>query len=93
MISKTLEEGKKWRMILLILFVYISIACIDKEKSPSSQFYSEEETYVYLCDSPGGKKYHFKETCRGLSRCKADIIKVSLEQAKKRGKTLCGWED
>ncbi len=80
-------------MIPLILFAYISIACIHKEKGPSSLSYNENETFVYLCNSPGGKKYHFKKTCRGLSRCKASIIKVTLEEAKNRGKTLCGWED
>ncbi len=48
--------------------------------------------FVFLCDSKGGKKYHLKEHCRGLSNCSHKIIKVTLEDAKKRGKTLCGWE-
>jgi hypothetical protein len=50
-------------------------------------------TYVYLCDSEGGKKYHFTESCRGLSNCKHRIVKVTLEEAKGLGKGLCGWED
>ncbi|SMC42449.1 hypothetical protein SAMN06296427_102123 [Moheibacter sediminis] len=50
------------------------------------------QTSVYLCDSSGGKKYHYSKGCRGLSNCQHEIIKVSLEDAKKRGKTLCGWE-
>lgn len=51
-----------------------------------------EPTTVYLCDSPGANRYHLQENCRGLSNCQHRIIKVSLEDAKKSGKTLCGWE-
>lgn len=69
---------------LLILFIFSSFTV---EKSSSA------ETSVYLYDSCGGKKYHYEKNCRGLSNCQHEIIKVTLEQAKKRGKTLCGWED
>lgn len=48
---------------------------------------------VYLCDSEGGKKYHFTKSCRGLANCEHEIIKVSISEAQRRGKTLCGWED
>ncbi|MBL4676906.1 MAG: hypothetical protein JKY70_11990 [Mucilaginibacter sp.] len=48
---------------------------------------------VYVCDSPNAKRYHLKEHCRGLSNCTYTIIKVSVDQAKKSGKTLCHWED
>lgn len=48
---------------------------------------------VYLCNSKGGKRYHFTKDCRGLSNCQAEIIKVTLDDAKKKGKTICGYED
>ena len=48
---------------------------------------------VYLCDSSGGKKYHYSKNCRGLSNCQHKIIKMSLQKAKSLGKDLCGWED
>lgn len=56
---------------------------------------SPDITYqdVYICNSKNAKKYHLKKNCRGLSACKADIKKLSLEKAKNIGKTLCGWED
>lgn len=57
---------------------------VAKEQSQNSE--------VYLCDSSGGKKYHFTKSCRGLSNCEHKIIKVSLKKAKGMGKTLCGWE-
>jgi len=50
-------------------------------------------TDVYICKSTGAKKYHLTENCRGLSNCKAEVGKVTLNAAQKQGKTLCGWED
>ncbi len=52
----------------------------------------KETTTVYLCDSDGGKKYHLRTSCRGLSNCQHKLISVTLEKAKKQGKALCGWE-
>ncbi len=48
---------------------------------------------VFICNSKNGKKYHFTKTCRGLNACKAAIKKLTLTDAKKLGKTICGWED
>ena len=51
------------------------------------------EADVYLCNSKGGKKYHFTKDCQGLRNCQAEIIKVTLSDAKSKGKTICGYED
>lgn len=51
------------------------------------------ETTVYICGPTGAKKYHYKETCRGLSSCSHGVVKTSLKQAQNFGLTLCGWED
>lgn len=48
---------------------------------------------VYICVSPGAKKYHYNENCRGLSNCKHEIRKVSKSEALDKGLGLCGWED
>lgn len=47
---------------------------------------------VYICDSRGGKKYHLRNDCRGLSHCTHHIIAITVEDAKKRGMDLCGFE-
>lgn len=65
---------------LLLLFIFLTSL-----KPP--------ETSVYICGSTGAKKYHFKETCRGLSSCNHGTVKTSIKQAKGLGLTLCGWED
>lgn len=51
------------------------------------------ETNVYICKGKYSKKYHYSESCRGLSNCKSSVNKVTLIEAKKIGRTLCGWED
>lgn len=56
-----------------------------------TSFYSESD--VYLCNTKGGKKYHFKKDCQGLRNCQGEIIKVTLTEAKEKGKTICGYED
>lgn len=48
---------------------------------------------VFICKTASSKKYHYSSNCRGLSRCSTKIYKVSLEEAKKLNRTLCGWED
>lgn len=49
--------------------------------------------WVYICNGPYSKKYHLIEDCRGLNRCSTNIEKVTLDKAKAKGRTLCGWED
>lgn len=61
--------------------------------SPTAHIPTEQSQDVFICDSRNGKKYHFSKTCRGLSACKASIKKMSLNDARKLGKTICGWED
>lgn len=63
--------------ILLLFFTAISF------KAP---------TTVYICNSDGAKKYHYKSGCRGLSNCQYKIVQTTLEKATKDKKTLCGWE-
>lgn len=68
------------KYILLLIFVF-------------STSFSPIETNVFICGSTGAKKYHYKETCRGLSSCKHEIVKTSLKKAQGFGLSLCGWED
>jgi hypothetical protein len=48
---------------------------------------------VYICNGKSSKKFHYKINCRGLSNCSTKIELVSLADAKKLGRTVCGWED
>ena len=66
-------------ILLLLLFTFAS--------------FTSSESDVYICVSKGAKRYHFTKTCKGLSNCKHTIKKVTLDEAKEMGLTLCGWED
>ncbi|MAN27919.1 MAG: hypothetical protein CMH15_08625 [Mesonia sp.] len=67
--------------MVFITFSSINLALVSSEKS------------VFICDSQTAKKYHYTNDCRGLNACKACIKKISLEDAKKLKRSLCGWED
>jgi hypothetical protein len=67
------------RILLLTFMLFAIYGCTDT-------------TTVYLCNSPYGKKYHLKANCRGLSNCSHRVIKTTLGQAEKLGKTRCGDE-
>ncbi|EAR16466.1 hypothetical protein RB2501_06190 [Robiginitalea biformata HTCC2501] len=48
---------------------------------------------VYICKGPQSKRYHLKASCHGLSRCSTQTYKVTIEEARELGRTLCGYED
>lgn len=56
-------------------------------------FTKKQEEVVYICNGPSSQKYHYTKSCRGLKRCSTKIYKVSLEEARNRQRTLCGYED
>ena len=48
---------------------------------------------VYICNGPQSTRYHLKENCSGLNRCSTEVQKVTIKQAKDKGRTLCKLED
>jgi hypothetical protein len=55
--------------------------------------HTSHDSYVYICKGPKSTKYHYTKTCRGLTNCSTDIYKVTMAEAKKLNRGLCGWED
>ncbi|MBQ6277900.1 MAG: hypothetical protein IJK62_14485 [Bacteroidales bacterium] len=45
---------------------------------------------VYICTGQYAKAYHRNRNCSGLGNCRAEIKQVSLEDAKRKGRTPCG---
>lgn len=79
---------------ILSAFLCLSLTSFTSNPIKQVAYRLKAETYVYICDSDTAKKYHLKKDCRGLNACTHRIIKVSLEEAAKKGKkNLCGWED
>lgn len=97
------------RMALWSLYVYIFVACGQQpgaDSFTSSRNFVQEsvasgnvetgkplDATVYVCNSSGAKKYHYKETCRGLGGCKHEVVTIDRGAAEKRGLELCKWED
>ncbi|WP_227871661.1 hypothetical protein [Flavobacterium kingsejongi] len=50
------------------------------------------ETYVYMCKSKAAKKYHYNKACAGMNACSQQIIKMTLKDAKDKGKEPCSLE-
>jgi 5-bromo-4-chloroindolyl phosphate hydrolysis protein len=67
------------KTVLLISLLLANMGCAD----PAT---------VYVCDSRNAVRYHLKANCRGLSNCTYRVMKVTVEEAKREGKTLCKWE-
>ena len=44
---------------------------------------------VYICTGPTAYAYHKTTNCKGLRRCKGDIQKISLGQAKAENRKAC----
>lgn len=52
-----------------------------------------ETDSVYICNGSASTKYHLSPKCRGLVRCTTLIEEIPIDEAKKKGRTLCGYED
>ena len=77
---------------LAILFFSVVLAFSFTQEEPETNI--TPNTEVWICVSEGAYAYHFKKDCRGLSNCKHEIKKMTLQEAFKLGKKkLCGWED
>lgn len=46
---------------------------------------------VYVCMGSQSKRYHKTPQCMGLSKCSKEVKEITLEEAKKMGRTPCGY--
>ena len=82
---------KKLLLLIFGISIFFSFTTSDVCNTFTTSDLSNDS--VYVCKGKYSKKYHYKSNCRGLSNCKPDVVKVSLDDAKRLGRTLCGWED
>jgi len=70
---------KKLKIFLLV----VSTALILTSFQPTP-------TYVYICTGAKSERYHKVNTCKGLSNCSKQIIKIKKKKAVKKNKrTQC----
>jgi len=71
---------------LLLLFCFL-LPILGSAETKETQ---QKETTVIICTGKHSKCYHNK-ICRGMKNCKGETEKVSLSEAKKIGRTPCGY--
>lgn len=77
---------EKAKVTLLILICLITFSCCSDSRKRSSDSYGST---VYVCTGGYAKRYHATEHCRGLMRCRGDVVEMSIEEAEESGKTSC----
>lgn len=73
-----------------LILIITTILCCSFTVGDTSQETSSGIT-VYICTGPKSKRYHCDQYCKGLRSCSKDVIAVSLEKARKMGRTPCKW--
>lgn len=66
----------------LLMILAIAMCC---------SFSTQSSSKVYICTGPQSKRYHKTANCRGLGSCSGEIKAVTVEYARKIGRTPCGW--
>lgn len=69
---------------ILSICLWLSLSLL-----PTNTLNNNNDTYVYICTGKAAYSYHKSKNCSGLNRCKATIIKVTLEKAKSEKRTAC----
>jgi hypothetical protein len=64
------------------------VALDDIVNNYSENFHLSDE--VLICDSKSAYAYH-SHYCQGLKRCKAEVIKMTKEEAIRIGRKPCGY--
>ena len=50
-----------------------------------------EDKGVYICTGRTAKRYHKAENCQGLNRCSGEVRKVTIDEARRYGRTPCRY--
>jgi len=61
----------------------------EDENGPSDEEEGTVGELVLICTSETSHAYHYYMDCMGLHSCKAGIDEITLEEAKRRGRTPC----
>jgi uncharacterized protein YgiM (DUF1202 family) len=68
---------------------YVSSALLsDEQRTVSRQQVVRHEESVLICDSNSAYAYH-NHNCSGLNRCRHDVVRISIAEARKLGRTPC----
>lgn len=83
------------KRIALALLPLLLIGCSsnkeEKQEQPPTEQAIEQptSTAIYICNSPTAETYHNNPECRGLSRCRYEVVEVTQEEAEELGRRPC----
>lgn len=79
------------KRIALALLSLLLIGCSGKEEQQEQEQAIEQptSTAIYICNSPTAETYHNNPECRGLSRCRYEVVEVTQEEAEELGRRPC----
>ncbi len=77
-------------LLFLVALSFSALASCSNHASYKNQEKHEiVEDGVFVCTGPKAKRYHSVEDCMGLSKCKGEVVEITIEEAEERGKTPC----
>lgn len=71
---------------VFIVYLTVVLSC---GKESDKNYSDVDNASVYVCMGGYAKRYHATEYCRGLMRCRGDVVEMSIEEAEESGKTSC----
>lgn len=74
----------KHKLLFLTLLFFLPLS------GTSETAQQKDDPTVIICTGQYSKRYH-NSMCRGMKSCKGEVKKVKLSEAKKAGKTACGY--
>lgn len=77
------------KRIALAILPLLLIGCSSKEEQQEQAQVVEKPTAIYICNSPTAETYHNNPECRGLSRCRYEVVEVTQEEAEEMGRRPC----
>lgn len=76
------------RLTSLLLLFALYCPAITSGEQPNKKKKQETVT-VYICTGPKAKRFHAHRNCRGLNKCIAEIVAISLDKAQNNGYIPC----
>lgn len=83
-VFNTLDIMKK---ILLLFLPFLLVGCKEEQQEQVAE--QPTSTAIYICNSPTAETYHNNPECRGLSRCRYEVVEVTQEEAEELGRRPC----
>lgn len=81
------------KLLLAVLLLAVLAACSHSDEKTKHERIDistvSPDDSVWICTSSGAKRFHASDTCKGLSNCGEDIIRITRDEAEFENRTFC----